>query len=92
MSALELRCKIARLNAFIGTLQDALGWQIEIEKEARDEHEYTVELRFSLVFRGKVWGDILRDYSYQRTVFAMVKHRLYEVWDRELASCNGKKG
>lgn len=74
--------RIERLQYFIETLQSALGWQITVEKESEDD--YTVYLHFSLAFRGKSWGDILRNYKYREVVLEMVRNKLYALWEEEL--------
>lgn len=73
-----------RLRAFIVSLQDALGWQLRIEKESDDPKNYTVVLKFTLTFKGKAWLDILRNRRYRLVVFEMVRNRLYEMWGKEL--------
>ena len=75
---------VARLSAFVSALQDALGWQVGVEKETDDIKEYRVVLKFTLTFSGKAWPDILRNYRYRLVVFEMVRNRLYELWGEEL--------
>jgi hypothetical protein len=84
--------KVARLRAFISALQDMLGWQIDVEKFRDDQKEYTVLLRFTLTFKGKVWPDILRNSRYRLVVFEMVKNRLDELWDQERESFQSGDG
>ncbi len=84
MSKYALYRTIDRLRYFIETLQDAMGWQVELEKVSEDEHEYRVTLKFTLTFKGKAWPNIVRDSRFQLVVFEMVKNRLHDLWDEEL--------
>lgn len=76
---------LARLQYFIDQLQDALGWQIDIEKEVEDDREYSVKLKFELAFNGKAWPDIIRNFRYRLVVYEMVKNRLDQFLDSERA-------
>lgn len=75
--------RIQWLQTFVDLLQNALGWQVDVEKASKDEREYEVTLHIKLKYQGRVWPDIVRNSSYQRVVFEAIKNRLYELWEQE---------
>ena len=73
--------RVDRLEWLIDTLQNALGWQVEIEQQQIGGYE--VVLKFEVRLKNKIWPEFGRRYEVQRAIYELVKYRLDRLWEQE---------
>ena len=73
--------RVDRLEWLIDTLQNALGWQVEIEQQQIGGYE--VVLKFEVRLKNKIWPEFGRKYEVRRAIYELVKYRLDRIWEQE---------
>src|SRR3990167_9153191 len=79
----KLLQRIERLEWLVDRLQDALGWQIEVEKLDQKGNSYNVTLAFTIKLKAKVFELAYHYRDYRQTLYELLKYKVEQLWTKK---------